>query len=315
VRLTTSFRIAIALAAAAAVGASVVGVSSFRADAPRSATALAVLGRDGWVTWWRRDAAPVRWDHEKPLAGLVSWRTGGGGVQWAELQLRGPSEAWRTRLVLVRVDPGLVDFALDAAFTREGDWTIGDAGRDAAFALDAGQFRASLPWGWVVTGGREVLPPQYAPLAGAIVVDPDGRVRIVSPDSVREERLRGTAREAFQSYPMLLDAGTVPLPLLHDGRGVDLRHRDSRLALGTLPDGRVLIALTRFDALGGMLGRIPFGLTTPEMAAVMGALGCRQAVLLDGGISGQLLVRDSMGAARTWPGIRSVPLGLVGRTR
>jgi exopolysaccharide biosynthesis protein len=114
---------------------------------------------------------------------------------------------------------------------------------------------------------------------------------------------------------MLLDAGTIPLPLLQDGRGVDLRHRDSRLALGTLPDGRVVIALTRFDALGGMLGRIPFGLTTPEMAAVMGALGCRQAVLLDGGISGQLLVRDSMGAARVWPGIRSVPLGLVGRTR
>ncbi|MFL5493798.1 MAG: hypothetical protein ACJ8DC_05355 [Gemmatimonadales bacterium] len=51
------------------------------------------------------------------------------------------------------------------------------------------------------------------------------------------------------------------------------------------------------------------------MAAVMGALGCRQALLLDGGISGQLLVRDSAGTARLWPGIRSVPLGLVGRSR
>ena len=40
-----------------------------------------------------------------------------------------------------------------------------------------------------------------------------------------------------------------------------------------------------------------------------------QALLLDGGISGQLLVRDSSGAARVWPGSRSVPLGLVGRTR
>ena len=47
----------------------------------------------------------------------------------------------------------------------------------------------------------------------------------------------------------------------------------------------------------------------------MGALGCRQALLLDGGISGQLLVRDSSGAARVWPGSRSVPLGLIGRTR
>jgi exopolysaccharide biosynthesis protein len=107
----------------------------------------------------------------------------------------------------------------------------------------------------------------------------------------------------------------VPRPLRQAGLGVDLGHRDSRLALGTLADGRVIIALTRFDALGQRLGRIPFGLTSPEMAAVMGALGCRQALLLDGGISGQLLVRDSAGAARVWPGIRSVPLGLVGRSR
>ena len=40
---------------------------------------------------------------------------------------------------------------------------------------------------------------------------------------------------------------------------------------------------------------MPFGLTSPEMAAVMGALGCRQALLLDGGISGQLRLRDGDG--------------------
>ena len=45
----------------------------------------------------------------------------------------------------------------------------------------------------------------------------------------------------------------------------------------------------------------------------MRALGCREAILLDGGISGQLMVREAGGAARTWPGIRSVPLGLVAR--
>jgi exopolysaccharide biosynthesis protein len=37
---------------------------------------------------------------------------------------------------------------------------------------------------------------------------------------------------------------------------------------------------------------LPFGLTTPEVAAVMGALGARRAVLLDGGISSQLLIRE-----------------------
>jgi len=44
----------------------------------------------------------------------------------------------------------------------------------------------------------------------------------------------------------------------------------------------------------------------------MGALGARDAVLLDGGISAQLLVRDAQGTARRWPGLRRVPLGLVG---
>jgi len=50
------------------------------------------------------------------------------------------------------------------------------------------------------------------------------------------------------------------------------------------------------------------------MAAVMSELG-RQAILLDGGISGQLLVREAEGAVRRRPGTRSVPLGLVGRAR
>ena len=197
---------------------------------------------------------------------------------------------------------------------RNAERTIAKAGADAVVALDAGQFRGSLPWGWVLTGGREVLRPQYAPLAGAVTVDEAGRIRVVAPDSVDAVRAAGGLREAFQSYPMLLEEGAVPEPLRAPGLGVSLDHRDARLALGTTADGRVVIALTRFDALGPGLGRIPFGLTTPEMAAVMGALGCRQAVLLDGGISGQLLVRDGE-ETRTWPGTRRVPLGLVARVR
>ena len=114
---------------------------------------------------------------------------------------------------------------------------------------------------------------------------------------------------------MLLQGGEVPPPLRQAFQGVNLDHRDARLAFGTLKDGQVLIALTRFDVLGDSFGRVPFGLTTPEMAAVMGALGCGDAVLLDGGISGQLLLRKADGTVRSWPGIRSVPLGLVGRPK
>jgi exopolysaccharide biosynthesis protein len=147
------------------------------------------------------------------------------------------------------------------------------------------------------------------------VVDRSGTVRIVPPRAVAAEREGGRAREAFQSYPMLLEDGAPPAALVRPGLGVDVAHRDARLALGTMDDGRVVVALTRFDALGGSLSRLPFGFTSAEMATVMAALGCRQAILLDGGISGQLMVGEADGGARTWPGIRSVPLGLVGRTR
>ena len=40
-------------------------------------------------------------------------------------------------------------------------------------------------------------------------------------------------------------------------------------------------------------------------------LGATDAVLLDGGISAQLMLRDSTGTAHRWPGTRRVPLGLV----
>ena len=243
----------------------------------------------------------------------VAWRAGTGGGEWGDLRVRGASEAWRTRLVVVRLDPRRVELSLVPAFDGAG-WTVEEADTGVALALDTGQFRQSLPWGWVVRAGKEILGAQYAPLAGAVVVEAKGAVRVVPPDSVAAVRARGTAREAFQSYPMLLQNGVVPAALLEPGRGVEIDHRDARLALGTAADGRVVIALTRFDALGETLGRVPLGLTSAEMAAVMGALGTRNALLLDGGISGQLLLRDPDGA-RVWPGARRVPLGLVGRSK
>jgi hypothetical protein len=140
-------------------------------------------------------------------------------------------------------------------------------------------------------------------------VDTAGRVRLVAPDSI--DAARPSTRLGFQSYPTLLEGnGEVPRALFQGGLGVDLAHRDARLAMGELRDGRILIAMTRFEGLGGVLANLPFGLTTPEMAAVMGALGARRAVLLDGGISSQLLIREKTRTLR-WPGWRRVPLGLV----
>jgi exopolysaccharide biosynthesis protein len=139
----------------------------------------------------------------------------------------------------------------------------------------------------------------------------DGETRFVSPESVSTLRAGGRVREAFQSYPALLvDDGRVPDLLRNPGRLVDLGHRDTRFVMCALGDGALIVALTRFDNLGRVFGGLPIGLTLDETAALMGALGCRQAVSLDGGLSAQLLVRPEEGPVRRWEGMRKVPLGI-----
>jgi exopolysaccharide biosynthesis protein len=273
----------------------------------------------GWREWWRAEAAPEAWPGELPaLAGRVRWRAAGPGVDWAELELRGEGEARRLRVVLARLDPARVRLRLDTAFAadRRADWTIARAPAKALLAVNAGQFVQTLPWGWVVLDGREVLSPGKGALSSAVVVDSSGAVRLVPAGALDAPgRGRGVAW-AFQSYPTLLDGGgRIPAALRDAGAGVDLEHRDARVAVGLLRDGRLLVALTRFDLLGETFGAVPFGLTTPETAALMGALGCTSAVMLDGGISSQLLVRSADGTTRRWRGLRRVPLALVALPR
>jgi len=217
-----------------------------------------------------------------------------------------------------------VRIALDTAFTEEfrAAWRADRASAGALLAVNAGQFLETLPWGWVVLDGRQFLPPGVGPLSSAVVADSSGVVRWLHGTSavdsaagaLRTASQRGVDARgvwAFQSYPTLLRGGEVPAALRGAGGGVDVAHRDARAAMGQLADGRLLFVITRFDGLRGVAGFIPFGLTTPETAALMGALGARDAVMLDGGISAQMVVRSDGGAARAWRGARSVPLGLV----
>jgi hypothetical protein len=283
---------------------------------PLPSSALAVRTGDNWVEWWRSDRAPIRYESAAAsrdrLARALAWNRGSKGVEWAEVELAGSGEAWRTRLVVARLDPGSVRFSLDTASAGGAPaWTIDRAPADAVLAVNAGQFARSMPWGWVHLDGMQFLAPAAAPLVTTIAFTREGAVRVthaIRPDSAG-------VRWGFQSYPTLLRGGEVPEPLRFSGCGVDVAHRDARLAIGADRAGRVLIALTRFDALGSAMGRVPFGLTTPEMAAVMGALDAVDAVALDGGISAQLMVRGADGRAMKWPGTRRVPLALIARAR
>ncbi|HET7600625.1 MAG TPA: phosphodiester glycosidase family protein [Gemmatimonadales bacterium] len=286
------------------------------ASGPDPAPTLAVRASGGWETWWRADSAPERWNAPLPaVADRVKWRGAGRGLDWGELTLSGDGEAFRVRVIAVRVDPGAFEFRLilpARAGAFAGRWDIGEAPSEASLALNAGQF-TDEPWGWVVQDGVERQSPRGGPLAVAVVLDTLGRLHLLSTDSIAS--IRPATRLAFQSYPLLLGGdGEVPRALVDSSLGVNLRHRDSRLALGELRDGRIILALTRFEALGGVLASLPLGLTTPEMAALMGALGARRAVLLDGGISSQLMIRDGA-RHRSWTGWRRVPLGLIGIPR
>lgn len=73
----------------------------------------------------------------------------------------------------------------------------------------------------------------------------------------------------------------------------------------------MVVALTRFTGLGRAGEQLPWGPTVPEMAAFMRSLGCVNAMLLDGGISSQLVVRHAEGSLARWPNWRAVPLALV----
>ena len=288
-----------------------IGVAGLPAVHTGDGPALAVRAPSGWETWWQADAAPSAW--RGPLAAVtdrVAWQQVAPGMERGEFSLSGDGEAFRVRVIVVRLDPALLEFRLVKPADGRvfaGRWSVDEAPADAIFAINAGQFTDNRPWGWLVQDGVERQGPGRGPLAPGVVVDASGAVRLVSPDSLSMV----PAVTAFQSYPTLLaNDGEVPLPLRQDGLGVDREHRDARLALGLQRDGKVLVAMTRFEALGGVLANIPLGLTTPEMAAVMGALGASSAVLLDGGISSQMLLRTPTGP-EVWTGWRRVALGLV----
>lgn len=272
---------------------------------------LAVLYQGQRVTWWRSDAPPGRWQApDARVLGAVRWRQLRPGLRLGELDLLVNRGLLRLRVIVAEVALADYDVALErSTVSGRGAWSVDDAPPTAALAVNAGQFTEAAPWGWLVQHGRVLQAPGSGPLSAALAADSSG-LRWLDPDELDGSWNGGYWRHGFQSYPVLLRRGEVPAPLRPPARQLDLRHRDTRVALGLRAD-TLLLALTRFDAAGEWLGRVPVGLTVPETAALMGALGARDALMLDGGLSAQLLARDRAGRTFAWRGSRTVPLGLV----
>jgi phosphodiester glycosidase len=287
-------------------------------EAAAAGGALAVYEAGAWRTFWRADRAPERWGApDSTVTRALEWKPLTPGLEWASLKFACGAPVWRARLIVARLDPRVLRLSLVMDLDRARlapAWSIERAPDDALLAVNAGQFGTSLPWGWVVIDGVEHLSPGHAPLASVIAIDRAGGVRWAHGDTLANP---AGVVSAFQSYPTLLAGdGVVPAALRTRAAGMHLSHRDARLALGSTRDGRLLIAMSRFDAVGEIAEFVPLGPTTPEMAAIMGALGACDAVMLDGGISAQMTVRDP--ARRTplaWHGMRKVPLALIARAR
>jgi exopolysaccharide biosynthesis protein len=246
----------------------------------------------------------------------VEWQAASSGVDRALVDVSGKGEGWATRILALRVDPARLRFRLRTRLSGAAPgWTVDEAPDAAVVAVNAGQFSGSTPWGWVVMEGKEIRPPGRGPLSASVAWDTAGRVRWLDARDIERHRATGEIVEAFQSYPTLLDGGgEIPRALTIEGLGIDVDHHDARLAIGLLPDGRLLLALTRFHGLGALSPPIPVGLTLAEMADVMRRFGCIRAVSLDGGVSAQLLLNTN-GRREVWRGWRNVPLGLVAEPR
>jgi hypothetical protein len=251
------------------------------------------------------------------LAAGAFWHPIQPGMTWSESPLATAGPLAAVNVVVVRMDPRLIRFQLDTATRDYGitaAWTIDRMPENGIAAFNAGQFIGGIPWGWLVIDGVEQREPGTGRLGMSFVVDSAGTTTLATPDELPAVRPR--ARFAFQSYPMLLSAkGEVPWELRAPGRGVNLAHRDSRLALGMLPDGSVIVALTRFMGMGRAGGSLPWGPTVPEMAELMRSLGCDRAMLLDGGISSQLAIRSADGTLMRWANWRPVPLAVIATPR
>ena len=246
------------------------------------------------------------------LSAATLWQPMQPGVWLYEAAMASQGALAPVQVIAVRLNPTEVEFLLDVSPRDAGraGWTIDRLPPTGLLAFNTGQFSGVTPWGWLVMDGREIQPPGAGSTAMALTVAHDGRVALVEPAEI--DAARGTVRYAFQSYPaLILAGGKVPWELQAANRGVDLTHRDSRLAVGMLADGSVVVALTRFAGLGPAGATLPWGPTVGEMAGFMRSIGCVRAVLLDGGISSQLALRDADGSLRRWTNWRTVPLGMI----
>jgi hypothetical protein len=210
------------------------------------------------------------------VAREVRWRGGDNVLRWGEWRVVVGAARLPVRVLVAAVQAGEVSLQLasttspaqSAAVTqtvaRDADWTIDEAPTSARLA--AGASFATTP---------ATSVPSFAQLM---------------------DRLPITAQ-------LVSDRGAVDAHICGQREKRESPTRDRRLAIGTRADGSLLIVLAHFDGVGDASTTAPLGVSLPELASIMRALGAERAALLATGPSAQLMVRESTdGVARRWAG-------------
>jgi hypothetical protein len=237
------------------------------------------IPKDRYVEWSPKDFFYVmlRDPTPKELIGSMGWKPDGGS-QPAPAWLPG---LWSNRLDVAKVEVDLLDVERDRAAWRIRAGTkdapaatalralTGDDSTRALMAIGLGASDEKRPRG-LATDGKLAVPMRGGADWAALVVRPDGALSI---------------QRSFDAAALMpaTDVAEVPLVLYDGAKVVSEFSSSARAALGTTPDGRVLLARSGGDA---------------PLADVLAKAGCTRVVLLDRGAGLPPFVhRSGLGAA------------------
>lgn len=245
------------------------------------------------------------------VARAVVWNDSVPGMRIGSFTVRATTRRLTNSIGIVELDASAWRFSLTlaAGAARRTAENVLDANAAFHVAVNTGLFDgAGVPLGLVRVDGVQHHAVQR--WLESVVAIEDGALHIT--DVAGAARIPAGA-SAFQTLPTLIRDGRVVYGGSSSAR-LSRTHRDRRLALCLTNDGRVRLVLSSFEVFGASAGPIPIGITLPEQAAVVAALGCHDAVALDGGISAQVAARIGERLVRM-PGWRRVPLILVATRR
>lgn len=201
----------------------------------------------------------------KPVECGQQWTPVANGIDYRTLNCT----ADRFDLHLVRVDPKVA--RIDAV-VRPGK-TATDLGREYTFAINSNFFDENFrPLGAVVTSGKEVSPLHPVSWQSVFYVDRDRTPHIVPMKEWKD--VRGSAIAASQCGPRLVIAA--------EKNKVAKAEQTWRSGVCIDPEKRVIFFATPPETQ----------LDVHQMVALAsGAMGCRDAMLFDGGPSTQMYLR------------------------